>query len=290
MMPCMNRLHIILLLILLVAQGCKIADLRTAAIDTNTLNREEKAVQLLEKVIAINDLQKLADAETYSLEAMDNWKGLLAVMNPLPKDNTVMALRFRPNSFDGQLEYLDGDNKTVHGVQSFRYYKIKDDGTLKLRNKKSIVFALPAIQYFFELPLRLHSAPFLKYAGTAKVEGKKYDLVFATWQELEPHKEHDQYLLYINKETGQLDFANYTVRGLYLPAPKSLYGSIRFSNRKTTRDGITYPGTMTIQLNRLKKEKRFAHRISTDKLQLNSFKVLDLYPIQGLQYLGDKKK
>ncbi len=288
-MSCMKRLQIILLSILLVAQGCKIADLRTAAIDTSFPDRETRALQLLEEVIAANQLRKLAEAETYSLEATDNWKGLLAVMNPLPKDNTVMALRFRPNSFDGQLKYLDGDNKTVHGVQSFRYYKIKDDGAIKLRNKKSIVFALPAIQYFFELPLRLHNAPFLKYAGTATVEGKKYDLVFATWQELAPHKEHDQYLLYINKATRQLDFANYTVRGLYLPAPKSLYGSIRFSNRKTTNYGITYPGTMTIQLNSLKKEKRFAHRIATDKLELNSFNVLDLYPIQGLQYLGDQK-
>ena len=63
-----------------------------------------------------------------------------------------------------------------------------------------------------------------------------------------------------------------------------------FSNRKTAENGITYPGTMTIQLNKLKKEKRFIHRIATDKLELNSFQVRDLYPIEGLRYLGDQKK
>ncbi len=285
----MNRFGTISLLIVLVSQGCKIADLRTPAIAANTSDREPKALRLLEKVIANNQLQKLADAKTYSLEAKDNWKGLSALVNPLPKDNSLMQLRFRPNSFDGQFEYLEGKNGTVHGVQSFQYYKIKNDRHVRLRKKKSIVFSLPAIQYFFELPIRLQNAPFLKYAGTTTLEGNTYDLVFATWQELAPHKENDQYLLYIHQETGQVDFANYTVRGLYLPAPRSLYGSIRFSDRKTTKEGITYPGTMTIQLNKLKKEKQFTHRISVDKLELNSFPVLDLYPIKGLQYLGDQK-
>ena len=46
---------------------------------------------------------------------------------------------------------------------------------------------------------------------------------------------------------------------------------------------------MTIQLNKLKKEKRFVHRIATDKLELDSFQVRDLYPIEGLRHLGDQK-
>ncbi len=277
-------------LIIVIAQGCKIADLRTTEIATASPDREAKALLLLEKVIATNRLEKLATAGTYSLEAIDNWKGLLALANPLPKDNTLMELRFRPNSFDGQFEYVGAKNKTVHGVQSFQYYKIKDDGIVKVRRKKSIVFSLPALQYFFELPLRLKHAPIVKYAGATFVEGNSYDLVFVTWQQLEPHKENDQYLLYINRETGQLDFANYTVRGVYLPTPKSIYGSIRFSNRKTAGNGITYPGTMTIQLNKLKKEKRFVHRISINQLQLNSFALEELYPLNELEYLGDAKK
>ncbi len=286
----MNRFAILLFLIALLTQGCKIADLRTAAIAKTTPDREEKALMLLEKMIATNHLEKLVAAETYSLEARDNWKGVLALANPLPKDNTLMELRFRPNSFDGQFEYLEAKTETVYGVQSFQFYKIKDNGIVTLRKKKSIVFSLPAIQYFFELPLRLRNAPIVKYAGSEMIEGRNYDLVFATWQQLEPHKENDQYLLYINQETGQLDFANYTVRGLYLPAPGSIYGSIRFSNRKTTQDGITYPGTMTIQLNKLKKEKRFAHRISINQLRLNNFALEQLYPINELEYLGDTKK
>lgn len=285
----MHRFPVLLPLIVLLVQGCKIADLRTAGIATTTPDREQKALLLLENVIATNHLERLATAETYSLEARDNWKGLLALTNPLPRDNALMELRFRPNSFDGQFEYLEARTKRIYGVQSFQFYKVKDDEKVRLGKKKSIVFSLPAIQYFFELPLRLRNAPIVKHAGTAMVEGRNYDLVFATWQQLEPHKENDQYLLYINKGTGQLDFASYTVRGLYLPAPKNLYGSIRFSNRKTTEDGITYPGTMTIQLNKLKKEKRFAHRISIDQLKLNDFALEQLYPVEELEYLGETK-
>ncbi|MEM8507355.1 MAG: hypothetical protein AAF717_05975 [Bacteroidota bacterium] len=278
------------LLIVVSTQACKIADLRTPSISRKMPDREEKALLLLENVISTNHLQKLAAAGTYSLEASDNWKGLLAVMNPLPKDNTAMELRFRPNSFDGQFQYSGRKKKIVHGVHSMQYYKIKKDSSIVLRRKKKVVFSLPAIQYFFELPLRLRNAPILKHAGTTTIEGRNYDLVFATWKQPEPHKENDQYLLYIDKEMGQLDFANYTVRGLYLPAPGSIYGSIRFSDRKMNEDGITYPGMLTIQFNQLKKEESFAHRISITQLTLNSFPLEGLYPLEGLEYLGDEKR
>lgn len=282
-----------LLLICLTAslfQSCKIADLRTSEINPNSPNREEKAIQLLERVVSNYNLDQLAQADNYTIKAADNWRGLYAILNPFPKDNRLMELRFRPNSFDGQFNYLDSNDQNVYGVQSFRHYKIDEEGDVKFRKKKSIVFTLPAIQYFYELPLRLKNAPIVKYAGTQEFEGKVYDLVFATWEKLEPHKEHDQYLLYIDKETRNLSFASYTVRGMYLPAPKNIFGSIRFSDLRTNPNGITYPAKMFIQLNRLKKEKRNLHTISVHDLRINSFELSQLYPDKTLEYIGDSKQ
>lgn len=285
----MKKLLLICVAVLLF-QNCKIADLRTPEINTNSPNREEKAVQLLERVITNYNLDKLAEAESYSLKATDNWRGLYAIVNPFPKDNALMELRYRPNSFDGQFNYLESNNKNVYGVQSFNHYKIDEKGVIKFKKKESVVFTLPAIQYFFELPLRLQNAPILKYAGTQEFEGKVYDLVFATWERLEPHKEHDQYLLYLDRNTGNLSFASYTVRGMYLPAPKNIFGSIRFAELNTNPDGITYPSKMFIQLNKLKKEKRTLHTVTVDDLRINSFELSKLYPDRTIEFVGDVKR
>ena len=270
-------------------QACKIADLRTSELDERLPHREERAVQLLDQVIAKYNLHKLAAADTYSVKAVDNWRGLYAIVNPFPKDNELMELRFRPGSFDGQFNYLETRNNKIYGVQSFQYYRIDDSGQVKFKKKKSITFTLPALQYFFELPLRLRNAPILKYAGTKKFENRMYDLVFATWDKLEPHKEHDQYLLYFDQQTGDLSFASYTVRGMYLPAPRSIFGSIRFADLRKSVDGITYPSKLLIQLNRLKKEERTLHTVTFSDLNLNSFELSTLYPDGTLEYIGDSK-
>ncbi|WP_350290914.1 hypothetical protein [uncultured Croceitalea sp.] len=292
----MNKKKIILrifpvctILVLFTVKGCKIADLRTDSIDAKSAKKEQKAIDLLDKVIENQGLAALAQAKTYSLNATDDWKGILALMNPLPKNNELMVLRYRPMSFDGQFNYLEGRDKTIYGTQSFKSYEIKENGEVTFKNKEKITFSIAAIQYFLELPLRLKEAPILKYAGTRDFEGKTYDLVFATWDKLEPHKEHDQYLLYISQNTGYLSFVNYTIRGMYIPMPKYIYGSLRLANMQTSTSGITFPGTLYVQLNNLKKEKRSAHTIFIDNLKLNSFPLENLYPDKNLEYKGDSK-
>ncbi|WP_435624287.1 hypothetical protein [Flagellimonas sp.] len=279
----------IIILLAILFQSCKIADLRTSAVHPDLPNRENKAIELIEGLITKYGLDKLEDAETYSILATDNWKGLYALVNPFPRDNELMEMRFRPNSFDGQFNYLEGRNKTIYGIQSFQHYRIKETGIVKFRKKKSITFALPAIQYFFELPLRLKNAPILKYAGVQIVEGRTYDLVFATWEKTKPHKEHDQYLLYIDRDSGELSFANYTVRGMYLPTPRNIYGSIRFEELKRNSDNINYPGKLYIQLNKLKKPQRALHIVTIEDLEIDSFPLSTLYPDKSIKFQGDSK-
>ncbi|MEM8889594.1 MAG: SRPBCC family protein [Bacteroidota bacterium] len=279
-----------LLLIVSLLNSCKLADLRTSEIKEGSPVREDRAVQLLDEVIANSHLQKLANAEAYSFQATDDWKGMMTLMNPLPKDNEPMEFRYRPNTFDGQFHYTEAKNKTIHGVQSFNYYKLEDEGTMSFEKNKKITFTIPAIQYFFELPLRLRNAPILKYAGQKEFEGETYDLVFATWQQLEAHKEHDQYLLYISQGTRELKFANYTIRANYVPAPKSMYGSVRYEKRKSSQDGIVYPSEIYIQVNELKKEEKSAHVLTIQELKLNGFNQEDLYPSESIEFIGDAKK
>lgn len=140
------------------------------------------------------------------------------------------------------------------------------------------------------MPIRLLDAPILKYAGTKAIDGNTYDLVFATWKTIQPHKENDQYLLYIHKETGVLTFANYTVRGVpSFIAPKNIYGSIQYDDFQKNEDEILYPSKLYIFTNKLKKKKKALHTLSVYDLMLNSFDISVLYPDTTIEFLGDKK-
>ena len=278
------------LLLMGLVSSCKLANLSTEAINTESVNREEKAIQLLEKTIKAHNFQALANAETYSYKVKDNWKGPMVLMNPFPKDNEWMEMRFRPATFDAQMQYLDTRNKDkVYGLQSLQYYLMDGDEEVEFKKKPKMEFSIAAVQYLFELPLRLINAPILKYAGKKMWEGVEYDLVFATWESIDPNDTYDQYLLYLHPETHELAFASYTVRAIYLPAPKGIYGSIRYENVQEGPEGFRYPATLYIQLNKLKGNKKWAHKMELKDLEFNSFDKSVLYPNAELPFIGDAK-
>lgn len=284
-----KRYFLIALIAAISLQGCKLADLRTSKINYETELREPQAIEILEKTILAHRLDKLKEADTYEFRTRDDWKGMMAMMNPLPKDNTWMKMKFRPLSFDGQFQYLAGNKKEItYGIQSLKHYELEGEEA-EFKKKEGIEFGIAAIQYLFELPIRLIKAPILKYAGTRNVEGTDYHLVFATWESIEPNKNHDQYLLYIHPDTYQLAFANYTIRAMYMPMPKGMYGSIRYEDVAESPEGIKYASTLVVQINKLKKSQKYAHKMVIEDLKINTFEMDDLYPDRQLKFLGDQK-
>ena len=145
------------------------------------------------------------------------------------------------------------------------------------------------MQYLFELPLRLVDTPILEYAGTREVEGMNYEIVCATWGSIEPNQNFDQYLLFIHPGTYQLASNSYTIRGMYMPVPKGMYGSIRYEDIIESENGIKYASTLYIQINRLKSNTKWAHKMKVKDLKLNSFDISLLYPSNDLAFLGDHK-
>ena len=268
-MKCAKYIQLLLwALVMVLFQNCKLADLRTTTVQDGLPQREPKAVALLETVIKNQNLAVLENSKTYSLQLTDNWRGLSALVNPFPRDNQPLSISFTPKTFDAQFRYTNIRNQKTYGVEGANYYVIKKEDEKKFKKKRSMEFSLAALQYLFELPLRLREAEILKYAGSTSFEGRVYDLVFASWQSVAPNREFDQYLLYISKETGHLHFASYTVRGNYLPAPKSIYGSIRYENLIKDDSGVNYPSTLHIQLNQLKKKRRSSRIITVSDLSL----------------------
>jgi len=213
-------------------------------------------------------------------------------MNSLPgNNNNDIQFRFATNTFDGQVEYLEGrKNNEIYGIQSWKGYHFGEDKELRASNSNRYAWGLAAYHYLLEAPMRLLKAEIIKYAGEKEFEGAMYDLVFVSWGSESPNKEFDQWLLYINKETKFIDFTAVTIGDFFVPMPKGLqHVTVHFPNRTKTSFGAYFPSEVAIQIGKPKKATKDVYRFKQKDFKFNSFDKNRLYPIPGLERLGDTK-
>lgn len=89
------------------------------------------------------------------------------------------------------------------------------DGDIDPRSRESDRFVLAAYPYLMELPFRLLDASKVAWIGEREHDGQRFDLVFATWQSFDPHTQHDQFVLWIDRGSGRVAMAQYTIRDKY---------------------------------------------------------------------------
>lgn len=276
-------------------QGC-MADIRTPLIEREgiTASNTARGKMLLEKAWKKQGLDQLQQHRTYSFQGKDVWKGLMGKLGkPWPEAKVDLQFRYVIGTFDSQVSFLSGSRTGERaGLQSWRYYEVDPEGTLTFTDyNERIGFGLSAYQYFFELPDRLLRAPIISYAGEREFRGQWYDQVFVSWEQPEPHREHDQYVLWINRETGLLEFALYTLRETYLkmPGASAFYGSIQFADWQDI-DGILIPHRQIVYLNRPKKKpEQHLHQLEIRDFAFDDFPQDQLYPDPALERLGDDK-
>lgn len=284
---------------LIFLQSCGIYDLRTKELKKNGLQAEniKKGKMILETAWLKHGMDKLSNFKTYSFHGSDTWKGPLGKFGKVWKDNnSELDFKFRINSFDGQVTFLDGKDKgTSSGLQNWNYYDVvnnkavfsdKDD---KKNERK--VFGIAAYQYFSEMIDRLKNAPIISYAGEDELRGNKYHLVICTWDKLEPHLEHDQYMAWVNKESGLMEFVQYTIRESYLKPPgyKKIGGGIKFADFKEI-DGVLVPHRQIIYALKLRKNrKKNLHELYIKNFEFDKFDETELQ-VDKNKPLGDKSK
>lgn len=66
--------------------------------------------------------------------------------------------------------------------------------------------------YWFQFPFRIKEATIISYGGEEVLNGKTYELLYATWGEEKANTDYDQFLLYLNKSTYQIEKLHFTVR------------------------------------------------------------------------------
>ncbi len=276
-------------------QGC-MADLRTSTIKTSgvTVANANKGKAILEKAWKKQGFDNLDKHKVYAFHGVDTWKGMMGKMGKIwPDLKTSLDFKYQVGTFDGQVSFADGKKKGMSaGLQNWHYYEKENSGAAKFISKnKKIAFGIPAFHYFTEMIGRLKNAPIISYAGEKEFRDQKYDLVFCTWNTDEPHMKADQYVAWINKATGMMDFTQYTLRDNYMKPPghKMFYGGVEFSNFKNI-DGVMIPHLHTIYINKLKKKKKkFVHQLVISDFQFDSFDIDELRPDKSIEEGGDFK-
>ena len=273
-----------LLILTALLSGC-LADIRPDASPTavNT-SSQERGRTLIEQAAQRQGTSKWAQYGTYEVVGTDHWKGLLGrAGNPWPQNRVDVSLKFSYGDFDGRATFLHDKRKgEVWGVQSHRTYREKN-GERKFKQKSQQAFILAAYHYFFEFPERLKTVPVVRWTGTEKIGGKEYDVVYASWSE-EPSKEYDQYLLYVGRDSGLIEKAQYTLRDF----AKFATGTIHFDDWREVGGGL-FPYRQTITTKVDSKEKKYLHQLVVERVELGNFPKTALVVDPNLPETGDRK-
>lgn len=287
----MNKLIICIVAIFL--SGC-LSSVSTDLVKTEGLKNKDQAKSILKKSLVAQGWNTISKFETYEVIANNYWKGTIGKIGTVWPDADInLNLKYAIGTFDGQVTYLNSKSKgEIHGLQSWQSYEIAPGKKLvkfKTKLDKKVAFGLSAFQYFFELTSRMNQLDLITYAGEKQFNGKTYSLVFATWDKLKTHRQHDQYLLWINKETFMLEYCEFTVHDPLMIGGRLATNTIHFSNFQEVQ-GVQIPFELKINVGKpTTKSKKFVHKLSVEAFKFDTFPIDVLYPNKNLQRIGDSK-
>ncbi len=278
-----------------------LADLRREIPEIDQASAETRGRALMQASAEAHGLTAWRRYQTHSVEARDLW----LAESWWPEREQGLRLHFLSGTFTSQAQLLDGAGMgQLWGIQAWTPYRQEhfEAPLLALDGPApEISFYLPSLHYFAELPFRLLEAEHLIYQGKAKLHGKTYERVLATWGAPQPNARHDQYMLWINSETKLIEMARYTVRdaadlrnGFQKKLMQSLaMGTIHFEDyRKVEGVWLPYVHTITLQppeLTRFPLDKNYFHRLEIQDIQFDAVSPELLCPLNLEAEPGDRK-
>ncbi|MEO1712693.1 MAG: hypothetical protein AAFU60_05100 [Bacteroidota bacterium] len=247
----MRRRSIVLLSILtiLVITGMilvnHLIDLRPAAIMLGISDSQyaRGKVLLAEMEQAYGGKEVWLAKERGSYEQKAVWYGnyLVAGWDSLPQSFQMTSTLGTDNS---EMTLLNGAHRgQCWGVESGKSYAVGRNGEKEWLHNEKYLHKLVYKNYWFQFPFRIGEAPIIAYAGEAEIDGKTYDLLYATWEKEAPNSEYDQYVLYVNKESKRIEWLHFTVREKF----KSISFTAQFTNFREV-DGALWPHSQYVSL------------------------------------------
>jgi hypothetical protein len=211
------RHSLLLLLVPLLCSGC-LADLRPDALHDRVAPKSAPQAQAL--LDAARDAAHRDGATPWTelsgieVSVHDEFFGLTGSFAcPWPENPQTFTYRFRPAVEKGVVRFKDGDQTEWRwGIHDWNTWKQEGGEEPFYEQDQDVLFWLPTLQYFLETAIRLREAEIVDVGGEIELDGKTHQRVYLTWQSYEPNDTVDQYLAYLDAETGRLTRVDFTVR------------------------------------------------------------------------------
>lgn len=239
-------------LLVLSSTACGLASIRTSEMGELTPDAmsERRGRELLESALAASGGRACWDSYPVAeLTLQDEWRGFIGpLFRPWPGNPTRLQMHYELDMRAVEATILSEKKRGLRFTQ---------------HDKEKYRFILAAYQYFFELPRNAVDLPIVTYAGHRRREGRDFDLVFATWGTIEAHREDDQYLFWIARDTHLMERVQYTIRDKV-----SWAKGVNFFSDFRTVDGLTLPHRYTIfrHLN----DHQWVHRAQIENLHFRN--------------------
>jgi hypothetical protein len=227
--------------------GCGAADLRPDAWASPSgepaATSQERGRALLEELAAAHGGVDAWRAGTYTqFVVRDHWPHFVtrAAASPWPEAGQRVRFTVLSGQDSIRAEFLDGPEKgTAWGIQQWVTYTVPGGQTApRFAPDSDIWFWLPTVAYFFEAPFRLREGQNVAYLGSERLGERAYEKVFVTWGGWQIDGQIDQYVAWIDAETRQLAYLQYTVRDF----GASMQGTVAYSGYTDAGGGLLAPG------------------------------------------------
>ncbi|MBI4385107.1 MAG: hypothetical protein HY579_13875 [Nitrospinae bacterium] len=227
-----------------ILSGC-LADIRPEALKSDLrADADTRGRQLLREVIdAHGGLDNWKQARTVEFVARDHWEHWMGRIMFMPQEESGQLMRWQTSLGGDQafIEMQEGPNKGERWVmQGWPMYRAQPGGQPDYGAGRKIHFYVASMNYALQMPFRSANAEIVRYGGQSSLRGREYDLIYITWQSAEPQKDVNQYVLWVDPRTHELEYLQLTDRELM----KAASGFMEFGGWRTI-DGLKVPSRIT---------------------------------------------
>lgn len=253
-------------LILSSLAGCSLADIRPAVL-TNT-GYNESLRKKGEEILDNPNYKELKPGEWKKYKSVqftikDVWKSkFVRFFTPIKEDEPRLRVFIDFEKDAMEIEFLSGQSKgLIYGlVKKDTYQVAADTGKVFIADDEVRVY-LESLRLYLTLPWRLKEYPILMYSGKISVNGADYETLYLTSVQPEANPYTDQYVAYLEKQSGALEWIQFTYRELF-----GFYkGVLKFGFYEPWLDK-QYPRRITI-LDSFS-DSNFVHEIRIEKIEI----------------------
>lgn len=263
-----------LMALLGVLASCSLADIRPDSLKTEiTSDQFEKGRRILNRSVeAHGGVERWQQSGPIIIRFSDEWPGFLnrSLFMPWPENPMQASMYIVPGKDDARIVMQKGESRgQFMGLQNWIPYTGQSEDGLSSRvelepGNDDIKFWVPTLNYFLQLPFRIGEADVVAYAGEKELDGRVFELVFVSWNRAEPQEMVDQYLLWIEKKTGYIEYATYTVRDM----GGFVTGTMHYSDFRN-QDGLVIARKQTVVDSPAEHGEPF-HRLTIEEIQFGA--------------------